>query len=701
MRLFIFCISWALARATVSRLHHHVTVIPGSFNIFVDKAADEIGNTAEDAIPAVSRMLMQINETAAAAAAPTTLDRRQFGLPKEFYDIPPEVLFTGTIGNAALWQEALTNDARFNGSTVNQIFYRTVAYLQKAENGSNHAMASIKSAVSYIGQGLGFLHIYPGQFDQPQAAVPAEVIVRISPTPQQTIQSFGASGAWWPNYLKDFPPAQQKNLSSLLFSKDWLQLSGYRYNLGASGDNDSQAVFTPGRGVESFMLSDGSYDWLRDKSGVYYLNAAQDAGVTSVVAFVNAMPAALTAEKKPCGTTLVAETIPAFINYMTEVLAHFSRQDIRIDYISPMNEPKNKFPACNQEGMAVQTTDRAAVYDHLRAALQTSTTRDIKIMGDETSQIASQALVEYETWLPAVLATKSIDAISVHMYDFPDDALLIGYRQLVANLSLPGPPPPIKMTEVSTFTTAKDVHAPWGKTGPKIFGPEYDPSIHSALDMARMIWQWLTLVNAESWDWWTAVSNKMPCSPTLVPGCATKFDNTTSSAFNDGLLYIDPQYATTKDYNFYFPKRFWVFKHFTNFLRPGAVRFDIPNGLLPYGTVAVAAKNTDGVYSAIFVNRNVTEQVITMELPGGSGGGGGGGKIVKAVQTTDLFDFETILPLPVVAPDGIFKITLPAKGVLSLQFTVGAPVSTRKRAVGGWRSKVHRLFIERNEDGVP
>ena len=56
------------------------------------------------------------------------------------------------------------------------------------------------------------------------------MIVEISPAPQQIIKSFGASGAWWPNFLKDFPTKQQKNLSQLLFSEDWLYLSGYRYN---------------------------------------------------------------------------------------------------------------------------------------------------------------------------------------------------------------------------------------------------------------------------------------------------------------------------------------------------------------------------------------------------------------------------------------------------------------------------------------
>lgn len=56
------------------------------------------------------------------------------------------------------------------------------------------------------------------------------VLVEISSTPHQTIDSFGASGAWWPNFLNDFPTASKENLSDLLFSNDWLSLTGYRYN---------------------------------------------------------------------------------------------------------------------------------------------------------------------------------------------------------------------------------------------------------------------------------------------------------------------------------------------------------------------------------------------------------------------------------------------------------------------------------------
>ncbi len=489
---------------------------------------------------------------------------------------------------------------------------------------------------------------------------------------------------------------QQKNLSTLLFSEDWLHLSGYRYNLGASGGiEDSTYVSTPGRGVESFVTTKGTYDWTREAGGVYYLKAASEAKLASITAFVNSMPSALIESKRPCGNALKESDIPQYMTYLTETLSHLTSDGMKIDYISPMNEPSNDFSGCTQEGMSVDKTLRSEVFENLRAYLGASpnpTVKKIKIMGDESSQIASNAFPEYASWLQQTLAAKHIDAIAVHMYDFPDDATLLNYRQLVINSSLPNPPPPIKQTEISSFRTAKDMHAPFGWTGPKIMKEEYDPSINSALDMARYIWQWLTLVNAESWDWWTAVSNVMPCYPSTIP--APNCDFSPDHGYNDGLLYISPAYATEKDYNFYFTKRFWVFRHFSHFLRPGAVRYDIPNEILPYGTVAVAAKNIDGVYASIFVNRNATEQVIKMKLPGI------GGKITGAAQTTAEDDFASV-QLPVVDADGSFRLNLPAKGVLTIQFTVvggeaaAGPVAGKRDVVEETNENVHTRIEKR------
>ena len=451
--------------------------------------------------------------------------------------------------------------------------------------------------------------------------------------------------------------------------------------MGASGDHDSTTVTNPGmpvsRGVESFMRTNGTYDWTRDGPGVYYLRAAAAAKVSSITFFVNAAPSGLnatTAASAPCGGSLEATAIPAFVNYLEEVLAYWTGQGITIDYISPMNEPDNSFPSCGQEGMGVSQSLRTTVFQQLRAALTASTSaavKAVKIMGDETSQIASQALMHYGNWLPDTLKGQYIDAIAVHMYDWPDDATLLNYGQLIKNSSAGGSPPPIKMTEISSFQSASGMRREWGWTGPSVMSSQYDPTMSSALDMARMIWQWLTLVNAESFDWWTAVSTMMPCSPSTDASCATTATN--GSGWNDALIYIDSNYPTTKDYSFYLTKRFWVFRHFTNFIRPGAVRYDIPNEVLPYGTVAVASLGTNNVWQATFINRNNTAQMVTMKLPGT------GANIEGLVQTTDDMDWGNV-ELPKVASNNDISLKLPARGVLTVRFSVSGPLSGRQTA---------------------
>ena len=459
--------------------------------------------------------------------------------------------------------------------------------------------------------------------------------------------------------------------------------------MGASGDSDKVVVKTEyvpiSRGVESFMDTNGSFDWTRDGPGIYYLKAAVAANVSSITFFVNAAPSGLNAtssDLSPCGGTLGSTAIPAFVEYIETVLAHWTDQGIDITYISPMNEPDDSFSSCNQEGMAVQQSDRSTVFQQLRSALSTSKSsgaKTIKIMGDETSQIASQALTHYENWLPTTLAAQSIDAIAVHMYDFPDDATLQNYAQLIQNYSSAGlRPPPIHMTEISSFQTAPGIHREWGWTGPNMMTPQYDPSISSALDLARMIWQWLILANASSFSWWTAVSTFMPiCAPdptsAAFAACGTTTVNDTG--WNDALIYISPTYAAARDYRFHLTKRFWVYKHFTTYHRPGAIRHDVPNALLPYGTVAVASQDpTANIWSATFINRNDTAQDVIMKPPGT------GAKVSSITQTTDSVDWGNVAIPTVDAAKNEMALTLPARGVLTVQFTVGGPLSSRQFA---------------------
>ena len=472
--------------------------------------------------------------------------------------------------------------------------------------------------------------------------------------------------------------------------------------MGASGDSDKVVVkseYVPiSRGVESFMNTNGSFDWTRDEPGIYWLKAAVAANVSSITFFVNAAPSGLNAtneELSPCGGTLESTAIPAFVEYIETVLAHWADQGIPITYISPMNEPDDSFSSCVQEGMAIQQSDRSTVFQQLRSALSNSKSpgaKTIKIIGDETSQIASQALTHYENWLPATLTTQSLDAIGVHMYDFPDDATLQNYAQLVQNLSSSGSaPPPIHMTEISSFKTAPGIHREWGWTGPGMMTPQYDPSISSALDLARMIWQWLTLANASSFSWWTAVSTFMPLCPTdpssitspPTATCGTVTVNDTG--WNDALIYIYPAYAPLKDYRFHLTKRFWVYKHFTTYHRPGAIRHDIPNSLLPYGTIAVASQDpTANAWSATFINRNDTAQDVVLSLPGT------GATVSSITQTTESIDWGDIAIPTIDAAKNEMALTLPARGILTVRFLVGGPLSSRQFATEEGKGRLEK-----------
>ena len=159
---------------------------------------------------------------------------------------------------------------------------------------------------------------------------------------------------------------------------------------------------------------------------------------------------------------------------------------------------------------------------------------------------------------------KSTEEMLVEMYGWPDDATLLNYYQLLKNMSAPDAPPPLRMTEISTFKYAVGLHEKYDWIGSKMTGSRFDPTFDSTLDIARFIWQWLALINAEFLDWRTAVRNMKSCSPNSTATCAMMPDD--AARYSDGLIHVSPSYATIKNSGFDLTKRFWMFRHFTKFI---------------------------------------------------------------------------------------------------------------------------------------
>ena len=432
--------------------------------------------------------------------------------------------------------------------------------------------------------------------------------------------------------------------------------------MGGDGGNDTKQVTTYDSKVESFLLRNGTYDWSRDHAGVTFLKMAQQYAVPYITYFINAAPSHIATNGAACGWNMTAPQIPAFAQYITTVLSYWINQGINIKYISPMNEPDNLRADCGQEGMTVVPGLRTSVFKTLRTALNNSSAAKVGIIGDETSQITTQAIPEDPVWLPS--SAPLLTNIAVHNYDYPSDASLTKYYNSILNLTN-DKPPPVKFTETCCSVNTG--------SGSGVFGEQYDPTMFNALIVARYIWQFLTLVQAESFDWWTAVTN-LPCSPT-VDGeqCATAINNT--AGYNSGLVYIDGNYNQTKDYKLYITKRAWMMKHFAYFHRPGSVRLDIAQNQLPFGVNAIASTQTthqaasygkaassQQSWSVLFMNNQTSAFKFTLKAPGTNA------NLTRVVQTTNETDWTELKTLPVVSK-GSVAISVPGVSLVTLVFT--------------------------------
>lgn len=424
------------------------------------------------------------------------------------------------------------------------------------------------------------------------AASPARAAATatVDSTPRQTIDNFGASGAWWINDLARFSPDNQRRLAELLFGPDGLALSAYRYNIGGGG-----VGVRPGdRAPQTPLVSPGVYDWRRDPGGTAFLRYAAEYGVADIVAFANSAPAPFKDNGKSCGGHVRAGAERDFATYLTDVVAHFDAEGVRIDYVSPMNEPRNSFDGnpCGQEGMLVEPAQRD---DIVRALGQELAARApyARISADESSHVA-QFTSEVPQWLAQPDTARYVANLAHHTYDFPSDD---ERRQVAAVGRQFGKP--TWATEICCFT---GIDAGYGAT--------YDPTMTGALAMTSIMHRDLTVTGDSAFHWWTAVSKMMGCSPGADPGCATRVNTT---GWNDGLVYYDPEFAGNGNQAFYLTKRYYAMAHHSRFIRPGAVRHDVTGA--PAG-VQIMATHRDGEWTLTVNNLTTAAQDVDVALPG-------------------------------------------------------------------------------------
>jgi len=540
----------------------------------------------------------------------------------------------------------------------------------------------IASIVAVVGVLLGVLAygLASGQFerlitkDEGEGGAPvaelvgpfdAEVLIDASIT-YQRIDNFGASDAWSMDPIGKHWTEENKNrVADLLFSREHgIGLSAWRFNIGAgSAVTDKGIIPDPWRRAEAFkMTEDGEYDWSKQSGQQWFLRAAKERGVETLIAFVNSPPVWMTknghAQPDPSvGSTNLKEGYEdEFAVFLADVLEHFRDEGLEFQYISPINEPTWDWNNAWQEGNRYNNEDLRRVILALHKELkqrgltaQISAPDGVEITAlldnEYFTKFTKQAMYmggannlgmgKYREYIKELLGDPEMkeavgNKIASHSYwsDYsrPGDDRLGELRDLlVANLRKYDPEAKYWVTEYCILGD---------------YGPGRDLGIDPALVVARTIHFDLTRANASAWQWWTAVS---------------KVD------YKDGLIYTDFNNAKDEQ-NILTSKILWTLGNYSKFIRPGAVRIaltgldeDARSGL--FGSAYV--HDGEQTVTVVFVNDGQETEHVKIDL------GGLSVDVLEKHVTSADHDLEHVEDIHV-HPGGALAVEIPPRSTVTL-----------------------------------
>ncbi|SOE20710.1 O-Glycosyl hydrolase [Spirosomataceae bacterium TFI 002] len=408
----------------------------------------------------------------------------------------------------------------------------------------------------------------------------------------QTIDGFGASDAWRCQFVgKNYPIVKKEQLADWLFSQKFDQdgnpkgigLSIWRTELGAGSteQGDESGIANVWRRGESFLNEDGTYDWSRMEGQKWFLKAAQKRGVEQFLAFNNAPPVNYSMNGKAFATkgnlnyNLKSDQFDDFTTYLVKLIKHFEEDEgIRFDYISPINEPQWAWDKGNQEGSPATNEDifkltkglsEKLIKNNLKTQLTVGEAGQINYLYKSVKPYSPDNQIEafWSKNSPLYLGNFSNvkKVISGHSYftTWPINKQVSTRKELRQQLDVVDPDLAYWMSEFCILEKNDEIGQGGGR----------DLGMNTALYYTRVIHNDLTIANASSWQYWTAVSNH---------------------DYKDGLVYVDKgnngingikhpdAFALMQDGEIRDSKSLWAFGNYARFIRPGFKRIDVAGG---------------------------------------------------------------------------------------------------------------------------
>lgn len=404
-------------------------------------------------------------------------------------------------------------------------------------------------------------------------------------TTYQTIEGFGASGAWWAQDIGRWSEDKIDVVTELLYGETGAGLDIYRYNLGGGSDGDTH-IADWRRSAEDFLgpnsdINDAStYDWSADEAAQKVLASAQKANSDlKVTLFSNSAPTVITKNgfgycSNGVSSNLDESNYQSFANYVVNCAEHFIDEGYNVTCVSPVNEPEwdwaaDSYGNAGQEGARFEHSPLRTFYNnYMVPTLQNSSLNgkvDLSVW--ECAQLNHSS--HWDNYLPYMFSSEEsiwgfignnyaeynsnirsyCDALDTHSYW----ASTSDRQQVASDISGSNYSAiqKVRCTEYCQMTNDQNtnvlghIQAEGGSTN--------GMTIDYALALADIMYQDLTILNAVEWDWWVA------CAGGVYP---------------DGLIYVD----YNKPDDIQVSKRLWAMGNYAKFIEEGAVRVEVTTG---------------------------------------------------------------------------------------------------------------------------
>lgn len=442
----------------------------------------------------------------------------------------------------------------------------------------------------------------------------------------QTMDHFGASDAWSTQFVGLWPQEKQNQIADWLFSTEndvngqpkGIGLSLWRFNVGAGSTEQGEAsqIGSVWTRAECFLQADGTYDWEKQKGQRNFLRLAKERGVNKYLAFLNSPPVHFTQNGLATNTgrggtfNLRPDSYTKYAVFLADVVEGMEKKEgIRFDYLCPFNEPDGHWNWTSPKQEGTPATNREIA--HMARILGKEFVHrniDTRILVNETSDYRNMFDTHMVDWQRgyAIRTFFSPDSASTYLGDAPNVPRMIVGHSYWTNTPLES----LRSIRRQLRDTLDRYHVDFWQTETCIMsndneigsGGKFDPTMKTALYVARIIHHDLVYAQAKSWQWWRSIGEK---------------------DYKDCLIRVYPD-STLLNGRFEDSKLLWALGNYSRFVRPGAVRlsvsaFDRINQFIPdgdteqTGLMCSAYENSDGSQVVVILNYGNQDRVISLD----------------------------------------------------------------------------------------